>query len=553
MKKALTSSKIIYITILIIGFMSIVANTHGIFFDEDIMPKWILSICLLGILLLVCSIKMIMDHYTYSLSLRDVILCGGMLCLALTMWDSESYIDILIKTLFFITLYLFFSALSYKVNVESALLNSIICASIYNIIMGNAQFKSTYTGTYDTTVGLSLTYSLTIFILYYQNVVSVNLWKRYINFIFIIFLILNIIFLKSRISILSLLVGFFVILDNRYKLFAGIMGLIILFFISFVKIDSTKGRIFIYSTTLSMFQSPSDFLFGIGSDGFRNNYMLYQAIALKSASNVEKKLADNIKNPLSDVLEFILNYGAVRFVVFFCIIFMISRNAVWSPLSKSLMSTILIYSFFSYPFNYPITWIVSAWLLQRIYIKKFNGNISILVVPFSVILTGILLFSYSFRKAMWHKEWAYVFRMAYFGKKEEYLYRYDCLSHNYFAESYFYYNYASMLFTFNRHEEALVVLNKCKINNYETKLLYGNIEMQLQNYRNALEYYIEASNMCPNRFIPLFEMFRVYEKFSNNYNKYKLGLKILNKPIKIPSRTINEIKDYVKFSIKRNE
>ena len=55
--------------------------------------------------------------------------------------------------------------------------------------------------------------------------------------------------------------------------------------------------------------------------------------------------------------------------------------------------------------------------------------------------------------------------------------------------------------------------------------------------------------MCPNRFLPLFAKFQVYEKLKDKNRLRYLGTKILSKSIKVPSYKINNIKQQVKIKL----
>ena len=51
-----------------------------------------------------------------------------------------------------------------------------------------------------------------------------------------------------------------------------------------------------------------------------------------------------------------------------------------------------------------------------------------------------------------------------------------------------------------------------------------------------------ASRMCPNRFIPLYELVNIYDSTNQQDRALKLATEIVNKPVKIPSATISSIK-----------
>ena len=51
--------------------------------------------------------------------------------------------------------------------------------------------------------------------------------------------------------------------------------------------------------------------------------------------------------------------------------------------------------------------------------------------------------------------------------------------------------------------------------------------------------------MCPNRFLPLLGLYKTYEQQNNLIGKHKVRQLVKNKPIKIPSETVDSIKHYI--------
>jgi hypothetical protein len=49
--------------------------------------------------------------------------------------------------------------------------------------------------------------------------------------------------------------------------------------------------------------------------------------------------------------------------------------------------------------------------------------------------------------------------------------------------------------------------------------------------------------MCPNRFMPLYQLVLLYKETNRNEEALKLAQQILDKEVKIPSATVNAIKN----------
>ena len=58
----------------------------------------------------------------------------------------------------------------------------------------------------------------------------------------------------------------------------------------------------------------------------------------------------------------------------------------------------------------------------------------------------------------------------------------------------------------------------------------------------ALHTYQNASNMIPCRFVPLYDMLQIYQQIGDTVKADSIAQTILNKPIKIPSSTIDKMK-----------
>lgn len=107
----------------------------------------------------------------------------------------------------------------------------------------------------------------------------------------------------------------------------------------------------------------------------------------------------------------------------------------------------------------------------------------------------------------------------------------------------FLFNYSSVLFNNGEYEKSLEWTKKCSsiIDNYDVRLLLAENYAALGDSVNALYYYKTASNMCPNRFLPLYGIFNVYYNEHDTLNANSVGKEILSKPVKVESDIIDRV------------
>lgn len=117
----------------------------------------------------------------------------------------------------------------------------------------------------------------------------------------------------------------------------------------------------------------------------------------------------------------------------------------------------------------------------------------------------------------------------------------------------FLYNYAAELNYVGRYEESLILAEECIMimNDYDVQMLLADNLFNLNNYDEALIRYETAHNMCPNRFVPLFQLFQIYKKLGDTTMMKSIGNVILNKKIKIPSHQIDMIINEVRNELSR--
>lgn len=149
------------------------------------------------------------------------------------------------------------------------------------------------------------------------------------------------------------------------------------------------------------------------------------------------------------------------------------------------------------------------------------------------------------------RKWAKVVDRCFRGETEQMLPVYEKLKGKLGTNSLFLYNYAAELHLVGDYGKSIGVLTACirYWNDYDMQLLFADCYFRQGKWEQAVPYLTTASNMCPNRFVPLYQLVQVYDKMGEREKAYDLACKITHKEIKVPSfkvqSIINEMKEYV--------
>lgn len=529
------------------AILSICASTDYLFMDGYILPKWLIGILSTGLSLFLVSLLGKKERFYLP---RKMVLFGGtLLLLALSTVNEEGFINVLVRI--FLLLSLYFILIVLNRDVDKYLKYGVVLGGLYTLCVGWGQFlngSNSTTGTYDNNAGFSLTMSIMTIYLCSDMICNRTRVKTIVYSILIIAAVAILLLSGSRIGCLAICIGGFIIANSKYKIIIMFLGLLFFVILTFIKFDSTQGRSFIYRVSLSMLDSPDKLLLGRGTDGFRKDYMIYQAKALERGSERQQVLADNIKHPLNEVMLFGINYGLIRGICLLGIVTMFFYHSKCSLRVKALMAVILSFSMFSYPFTYPLTWIIMASIFAEMSRENDGHMVSVnpKIMSYALSIMCICALAYVCQQASWQRIWVKAHEVSCLGRTRKALDMYEQLSKGLFVQPEFHYNHAAVLLRAGRTEEALNVIESYRFVDYDSCLLKGDIYMREKAYIEALSHYKLASEMCPNRFVPLFAMYQIYEQTSDKKSKTMMGERILNKEIKVPSLEIEKIINYIK-------
>lgn len=372
-------------------------------------------------------------------------------------------------------------------------------------------------------------------------------------------IILAVILSESRTGIMSIVVvvsiyyWHYVPLKRRTKTIV-LTGVFFLFLGGsyFLKKDSADGRLLIWKCSWEMIKDSP--VYGHGINSFRTHYMDYQAHHFEQHPDSKySMLADNVLCPFNEYLAVLVDFGFLGFFILLVFIFFLlfcyykqpgdeKRAALLSLLSAG------VFSLFSYPFTYPFVWVIVCFdiyiLLRRVgcwvFAPIYKKSLCVILIIFCL---GFLYRLYQRIEAEYR--WNDI---AYLHATDESLDVYKSLMPVLGSNPYFLYNYAVALLDVGSLDNSLDKALQCRTYwaDYELELLLGNIYERQRKYEMAEMYYKNASFMCPCRFIPLYQLFKLYQK-TNDKEKFQVVSKlIIEKHVKVPSSLVRRMKYKVK-------
>lgn len=385
-----------------------------------------------------------------------------------------------------------------------------------------------------------------------------NKYLRYVGGLIGLVIAVAVVLSQSRAGIMSIAFICFIFLNMKFfhkrwmKYLSLVCFALLLSGCYWMKKDSADGRLLIWRCSVNMVKDAPWLGHGIGS--FEARYMDYQADYFRQhGQNRYSMLADNVKHPFNEYLVVLLNFGFVGLLMIFAVITLLIYCYKKHPcLEKRIafysLISIGVFSFFSYPFTYPFTWIVA---LLCIIILTEEYSVMILDCPMikNTVCIFILLCSiggiYMFvERIIAEKEWGNISGLALCGASDKILPDYEKLEKKFEDNPYFLFNYAAILLDNKQYEEGLKVALQCRKYwaDYDLELIIAEDYQKLDKYELAERYYDNASMMCPSRFVPLYKLFHLYKELDNRKRMLSVAGIIIDKPMKIKTSTVRMMK-----------
>lgn len=335
-----------------------------------------------------------------------------------------------------------------------------------------------------------------------------------------------------------------------------IVGVALLIHLYTLKKDSATGRILIWQVTTDMIADKP--ILGGRNGYFHANYMQYQAHFFeRNPCSRYGLLADNVNHPFNEYLYLMVEYGLIAFVVFIILIIILVRQ-YHAPLPYMLcLLSLGIFALFSYPLKYPFTWIIAAYCLAHFTRKNNNVKPFSITTPKGLKAVGIIFLSIGLFRVIqdirFENGWLRVTQVEYSAPTSEILRQYGNLYDRWSGNYYFLYSYAALLSRKGEYEKSNKILTECQryFDDCDVQTIVAENHYHLGNWIQAESHYFTAAHMCPNRFFPLYGLYKIYIVLNERNKALEIADSILVKKVKIPSQTVRHIMEEMREYVKR--
>lgn len=338
-----------------------------------------------------------------------------------------------------------------------------------------------------------------------------------------------------------------------FKISIGILGFLLCAGAYYYKKDSADGRLFIWRIATDMIADAPILGHGIGA--FGKKYMYYQAQYFESYPLSEYiKLADNVIYPYNEFLHVGVEMGMLGILLVVLIIIALAWRV---PLQEENMIymggfiALMVFSMFSYPSYVLLLMLLFPVLLGGIVCRREMRLFSTLACKYAwwgvCGFTACLLGKgyYTFYLLEKNVEKLYSSSSSDMVSAEKYIeMHYDDLK----AIPGFLDLYAQYCYKTFPVPESLPVLKDAAIIVPTSELFcdLGNLYKDAGDMKRAVECYSLASYMTPNRLLPKYELFVLYQEIGDTLLARQIGETILSMVVKVESTETLKIKGGVK-------
>ena len=327
------------------------------------------------------------------------------------------------------------------------------------------------------------------------------------------------------------------------------------------KKDSADGRLLIWRCAIDMIADKPVFGHGVGA--FNAKYMLYQAAYFNA--NLDSRyaqLADNTQYPFNEYLLILCEYGVAGLCVVILMVILLARAYRRNNSKENLpalmsLFALAVFSFFSYPFKYPFTWLIlflnitiicfpiinNSLIKIRGKLPNLHSKIYNWFFRVAIFLLSIGLLTYTILLTQAEMKWRRITHSSLLGKTAQILPKYDDLYCYLGKDGLFLYNHAAELHKAKEFERSITVFERCLMyyNDMDVQMLLADNYIEIGKYAKAEHHLKMATLMCPSRFMPLYKLVKLYQLTERGNEAFTLAKKIIDKDVKIHSSTVTAI------------
>lgn len=334
------------------------------------------------------------------------------------------------------------------------------------------------------------------------------------------------------------------------------VGLLI-FVTFFVKVDSTRGRIFIYKISYRIL--TDHYIKGIGLGNFGNIYCEYQASYFGSGDFTQKEvaLADNTRHAFNDYFQWIIETGIIGFALLLTVL--VASICGTRKMFRGNDTQSWIFYFFygqlaAIVFAAIFTHIFERQVLQYLFIislaiicyynlpslHSITAMVSIFIISLLIIYNNrsAIFLSVHYQK---YKVAKSLFQAGYLKEAQaQYQNQFEYLK----DDQQFLLDFATVEIALNNYPRAEDMLERCMLYNNGNLVQFQLADCYFANgkYKMAEHFYRNSINSVPNRFISRHKLLQFYLNRKQYTKAKQVAEEIILLPVKISSYDVNRIK-----------
>lgn len=433
-----------------------------------------------------------------------------------------------------------------------------ICVSFYHIFKGGllqTEIKGLFLHSGYNAQLISLSCPVFLFYILKSNF---NKFKLVFVSIYYVTVIILIIFLGSRVAMISLFLGTIIIIIpslNRKVLVCLLIGSIVIFIAASIlyKFTSTSGRVLVW--TCCVLNTDKFFPFGCGTSSFSVLYPQWQANYFNRNPNSKFYYnATDIQYPFNEWILWVVEHGifwilAMIYVVGTCITKIESKSFSSLRALKSILIIIVLQSLVSNIFQtsffvvlfYSTIGVLSSHL-ESPQIKLpgniFKGIKFLIATTLFVLFISLVNFTISFSMAC--------IKWQGCGSDIETYRKIETVLNMHAGFSY---EYALVQFKDDDFNSSLNTVNRTRniADSYDLEILKGLNFMMMNRYDSAKRQFLECADYIPHRLYPIYLLMMTEDKLGTPVKAKEYAQKLLFMKPKIESILVNDFKAQAKY------